>query len=803
MVRTEQNGSRPAAPPHELSLDDLRQTLSRQRWVVLAVFASVVALAALATWLQRPVFESTASLQVDQQKDAGLSLVEKLNPLGGGGQGVIETDVFVLQSRQIAESVVDSLALTVVLAEPALPRDQVLRMVSVPRQAKDGTWELERQPSGAYAVRPKEDAPMAGTPAQVAVGAPFSLGGAVLQLAPQVARLRPAKVVVRVQPYRATVEALQKRLDVSRPTGPAQVVLVHYESTDPHLVAAVPNAVLDNFIRYRSGVTRTQSGSTVAFLREQVASYEGQLRGAEGRLRSFREQAQVVSPKDEATEQVHRLAELQARRDEVQSERDALVSLLARVEAASAAARPGDPSPYRQLVSFPVFLSNRAVQDLLQSITQQENTRAELLVRRTSANVDVEGIDTRIHDLEGQLFQIASSYRRSLDNELSSLNANLGRFGSQLEQIPAREVEFARLSRQQKLLEEIYTLLQTRLKEAEIKQAVDPGDLRVIDTAIVPEHPFSPRPVRNLALAVFLGLMLGAGAGFAREALDRRIRTPEQVETLTSGVPILGTIPRIRVAPALAAVGATGNGNGNGRRSGHALTSGTPALLESRLVTHRDPSGAVSEAYRALRTSLTFSSMDRALKALVFTSPMPGDGKSTSSSNLAITLAQQGSRTLLVDADLRRGLLHGIFGLQQSPGLTHLLMGSATLDEVLQEVPTPGASQPLYVIGSGVFPPNPSELLGSARMKKVVDELRERFDMVIFDAPPLNLVTDAAVLGRWADASILVTRAGTTHKAALKHAADQLSRLHVPVAGVVLNDFASTGSSYGYYGAGK
>jgi tyrosine-protein kinase Etk/Wzc len=521
-----------------------------------------------------------------------------------------------------------------------------------------------------------------------------------------------------------------------------------------------------------------------------VQSYETELRGAEEQLRTFRERNQVVSLTDEASEQVKRLAELQAQRDALRSERDALAELLAQTN--GGAATGSQTAAYRQLSSFPVFLSNQAVQNILQSLTELENERAKLLVQRTAENLDVQGVNQRIRELELQLYQIAVNYHRSLDSQVASVESALGRFGAQLEEIPAREVQFARLSREQTLLAEIYNLLHTRLKEAELKEAVEPGNVQTIDTALVPDRPISPRPLRNLAMALVGGLVLGMVGALTRETMDTKVRSKEDVHALSGGMPVLGTIPRIQMD---AAPGS--NGNGKRVRVPKIVSLSPDEFLRERLVTQHDPQSPAAEAYRALRTSITFAGVGRNTQALVVTSAMPGDGKSTSSSNLAIAFTQQGLRTLLIDADLRRGLLHKVFDMPQDPGLTHVLMGRAALDDAIRDTGVGPADTPLHFLPAGVFPPNPAELLGSERMRVLVADLRKRYDILVFDAPPLNLVTDASVLGTITDATLLVARAGVTDRRALHHAAAQLHQLGSSVSGIVLNDFDS-GKAYGY-----
>jgi capsular exopolysaccharide synthesis family protein len=786
----EKNGSRPSGG--ELKLKDVWSVLAERRWLVLGVALSVFLLIAAYTFLQPPSYAGRTTVRIDDEDDR-LSLLADLGPLaGGGGQGRIETEMLVLQSRQIAEAVVDSLKLQVELLEPRVRRDRVLLVHEAGREVQPRTVELVHAGSGVYRVRHDGPAPVTGPAAeQMRIGETARLGDLMVELSPRLAENPPERIRFRVRPFGMASAAVQNDIEVMRPNPYAQILSIRYRDTDPFLAAAVPNAAAASFIRHKSTHARSTSTGTVGFLREQVASYEEQLRSAEADLRAYREQMLIVSPRDEASEQVRRLAELRARRDELQSESEALSRLLDRVRTAPSSAE-GGRSPYRQLASFPVFLSNRAVQDLLQSITQLENQRSQLLIQRTPQSIDVAGLNERIEEMELQLLHTAMSYQESLRSQLGSLDGNLARFGAMLETVPAREVEYARLLRQQALLEELYTLLQTRLKEAEIREAVVPSNVRVVDAALVPDRPVSPNPVVNLTLALILGLVLGSGAAMARAALDTKVRSREDAEQVTDGLPVLGMIPRIQLASGVAA-------GARWLRPTRAAAPPTDRMLAERLVTRENPRSPASEAYRALRTNITFSRAGRAPQLLVVTSAMPGDGKSTSASNLAITLARQGTRTLLVDCDLRRGHLHRAFGGRQDPGFTHVLMGHVPLEEAVQEISLDGAENPLHLLSSGVLPPNPAELLSSESMKQLLQTMRGAYETVIIDAPPINLVTDAAILGLAADATVLVARSGTTDRGALEHAVTQLRHLHVKLGGIILNDLDA--DHVGYYGA--
>lgn len=773
----------------EIEIRRLWHVILRNRWLVLGIAVVFVGAAALFSALQTPVYQSEATVLINQE-EPGLDLLSKMVPAGLGavaglgGADNIQTDLGILRSRQVAEAVVDSLALQVALIDPNSSRAKVLQVLDAAPTDQGGVYRLELRDDGLYDFVVEEGGRLPGLPSRVEVGRPFRVGEFTLALAPALRTSLPEHIQFAIKPFRTTVGEVREDLRVTRESSGAQIVGIQFRHPDPLLAAAVPNVVTESFVRYKSRVNKAESNSTIDFLQDQLVTYEEDLRNAEATLQDFREQAQIVEPKTQATEQVRRLAEMQADRDAIQTERESLRRLLTRIEAEPVG--QSETSPYRQLAAFPSFISNGSVQDILQSLIQLENERAELLVRRTRENVDVQGIDRRVRELELQLYQMARNYLEGLDNRVVSLDALLARFADQLELVPSREVEFLRLTREQRLLEEVYTLLQTNLKEAQIQAAAEPANVQVIDSALVPEDPVYPKPFLYLFLAGVVGLIVGGSGALVREFLDPKVHSREDVLDATSGLPVLGTIPR-----------ATHTGNGSRRGSAWRRVPARTVAGE-RLVTRDDPRNPLAEAYRTLRTNIVLADVGADVQVLVVTSAAAEDGKSTCASNLAVTLAQQGSRTLLVDTDLRKGTLHTVFGVPRDPGLAEVLTGGVPLESAVREIAVDVDGSSLHVLSTGDLPPNPAEVLGSARMHQLLERLRASYDAVILDAPPLNLVSDAAVLGKVADHVILVARVGATDKKALQDAVDQLHRLRISVAGVVLNGL---GSPHEYYGS--
>jgi len=286
----------------------------------------------------------------------------------------------------------------------------------------------------------------------------------------------------------------------------------------------------------------------------------------------------------------------------------------------------------------------------------------------------------------------------------------------------------------------------------------------------------------NLMLGFILGAGLGISLSSLREYLDNTVKTVEDIERKHQHV--LGIIP------------ALDDGNVDKQKK---LTSipwqREVQTIKRRIITQEDPKSPISEAYRSLRTSILYSSPDKPIKSMIVSSPGPGEGKTTTTANLAMTFAHMGKKTLLIDADLRRPVLHHVFSLEKSPGLTDYLTNKMSDFSTLAQATE---TKNLFVCTSGINPPNPSELLGSERMAQLIDSLEQDWDIILLDSPPMVAVTDATIISREIDAMILVVHSGKTNKQSFERTISTLKNINVPLVGVVLNSVTSK-SSYGSY----
>jgi capsular exopolysaccharide synthesis family protein len=314
----------------------------------------------------------------------------------------------------------------------------------------------------------------------------------------------------------------------------------------------------------------------------------------------------------------------------------------------------------------------------------------------------------------------------------------------------------------------LYATLADKLEQLRINEQLEVGSGRVVSAAIADPSPVSPKPVRNGALGLAVGLVFGLGMAFLSEYLDNTIKSTEEAEKLY-GVPVLGHIPSEQFE------------KGEKRR----LT----------IVQH--PGSPAAEAYRVLRNSLDFINFQHDIKTLIITSAAPGEGKSTVAANLAAGLAQAGKKVVLVSCDFRRPTTEQFFGVQNLIGLSDVLTGVNSLKSALQR---PGDEQ-LLVLTAGKMPPNPSELLGSEKMRDLLESLKEWGDWIIIDTPPLLAVADPAAVARWADGVLLVSRGGVSTREAAKKARELLDKVGARIIGAVVwgLEEAGSGRGYGYY----
>jgi len=530
-------------------------------------------------------------------------------------------------------------------------------------------------------------------------------------------------------------------------------------------------------VRKRLEAEKAGARTTVVLLRKQLDTLGGEMVIREQSVSSFLRENKIISVENEALQRTAEIQRLQELRVTASTDRQALLASLNTLLRATDTA--DGRQAYERLLSVPAFarqLNTSSPSSIaIERLRVQEDNRANLLRRLGPNDPDVKSVERQIATSKRDIEMTTRTYADGLGEQVRALDARIATLREAVQLLPAQQVEYQRLLREQKGVEDIMNQVQGRLKEAEITAAVQDSTAQVLDRAELPGGSLGTSKPVIFAVALFAGLLIGVLVAFARDWLDTTVHNEQDVMAIVRA-PVIGIIPNLR-QDALTS-------------RARALVSGefsSKTLAAAKPVREVESQTMAAEAYRALRTNLSYVSPAKPPRVIVVTSALSGDGKTTSASNLAVTLAQQNKRVLLIDAETRRGNMHTLFGIEATPGFFDLLYGQATPGECIRRVSLEGTGH-LDVLPSGGMPnANAADLLVASRLAPFFERLRMQYDYVLIDTPPLNLFTDAALIGAHADATLLVARADRTERQALKFAVLQLQHVQANLAGAILN----------------
>jgi polysaccharide biosynthesis transport protein len=559
----------------------------------------------------------------------------------------------------------------------------------------------------------------------------------------------------------------------------SRLMEVSYESTDPVLAARILNAHLDNFkaqniqSRYEATLEATR------FLTSQLNELKLTVKQSEDARINYERQNQIWSVDDKSNITTQRLADLDKQLTDAQGE-------TLKKQALYEYAKAGDIDAVPEIRSDPLLQDlQKKRADLAVQFTEAVNQYGPNFPKVLRLQAQIKEVDDQVaRESKGIVLQLESDYREAKQRE-ELIRQALEVQKAETNNMAEKMVQYNILKRESEADKTLYEGLLTKLKEAGISEGLKSSNLRVVDPAMIPSYPARPAKARNIALAFLVGLVGGIGLALLREYLDNTVKTPDDIETLTR-------------LPSLAVVPAFGDGGSRKRRMGFfggPSTNGHEKRIE--LVAQHLPKSQMSEAFRALRTALLLSQPDHPPQVILVTSALPREGKTTAAANLAVTLAQLGDKTVLVDADLRKpgvGRLLNL-GTGKYAGLSSYLAGVSTLD--LVTVPHPAIPN-LAAIPTGPLPPNPADLLSSHKLADAIAELRTKYKFVVIDSPPIMAATDAVILSVQADGVLLVVRSGETPKEAFTRTRDLLISVKSRLLGVVLNAVDASAPDYYY-----
>lgn len=789
---------------------------ARRRWgLILACVVVSMAAAIAVTALMPATYEATTLLRLDPKFTALPDMLDGL-----ASSEMIATELQFLDARSVAADVVREKGLQVALVEPAgISRDSVVRVVTIvpnvpparlllDREGDGWALTAESDPGWTQIFRPRAAASYGPLHQHVQATGEIAVPGATLLLLPMALGIDHLELTLLSEDD--AVKALRRHLKFDRPDREADIISMRYRGSNPEALRDVLNTYAGHFIARREGLRKTENRSAVVSLREQIDTLTRALTTAEDTLRAFRETNQMVRADVAASDQVDRAIRVQTERDSLETQRGALAALLASAQRDSIV-DPGVPNEYSRLIGATSLVNSPAAAELVRALEAAEADRSALLILRKPDDPDIQALATRIQTINQRIEAFVATNLGAIEKQIAGDDKVLASYRQQLSRIPSSEVQLVRRERGVNTLADMMASLQSRLKEAEVSQGIEDPTLQIADTAVVPERPIWPVVPLNLLAGVIFGLVVGVALAIWRALRDRSVWTRSDVAA-ASGLGVIAVIPHVRLPrlwrrrklesqPAAPRV----SGNGAAPSARRAKPPRTSVALLAGL-----PGGApVLEAYTRLALAVRRGGSDGGAqpgalpRRILVTSAMPGDGKSTSARHLAATLALQGYKVLLIDADLRRGAARKKSGNGATvPGFAETLASHSTLDHAIQTLHVAEGTT-IDVVPAGHTRDDMVGLLADPHLANALDHAAATYECIVLDGPPV-LVADIALLAAVADGVVLVVRAERTDADALRIATQQLVTVGAPLIGVLLNDVdlrraARYDSELGYY----
>jgi tyrosine-protein kinase Etk/Wzc len=730
------------------SVQDYFAIILRGKKIVLWVWIGVFTMFALYVLFARRVYQSSATILIDKQANSSTLMTDLM---GLGSEKNIMNEMEILKSRSIAEIVAKKLLDKRFLDDSLRTPIQIIQF--------EGQVQTENEKMEA--------------------------------------------VIERIQDA-VKFEAMKD----------ADVIKITTKSPNPEEAALLTNLYSESYYERNLRTSRLKYSSARQFLSEQLKKRQEQLTGAELALQNYMEGSGMVYLDEEAKKLIDQISSAQASRDALAVDIEAGTQHLNSYQKELARQEP----EVARLIQSADDSYIRLIQEQLAKL----EVSRDLTLSQKQQTADKSQVDARFQEIENQirslranldkrtadflrsgfpsdgggkdgvspasfLSQMKQKYFEAklqlggLKAKKSALDSVIRKYDKNFGLIPKKSMQFAQLQRTRLSEEKTYLMIEEKFNEASIAEQSQFGYLDIVDRAIASNKPVSPKIMLNLLAGLILGLVLGISAVLFRDHIDSRIQKPEDLKKI--GLPPLGVI--MLMNEEITKLGGKMKIDVDGK------------MIDAHLITHTNPFSSIAEAYRQLRTNVQYSRIDSSMCTILVTSANPTEGKSTTLSNLAIAFAQAGKKVLMVDTDFRKPNLHTEFDLEQSPGITDVLFNTSELKAAIQHT----VIKNLDLLCCGTIPPNPSELLGSASMKAFIDKLKEKYDMVLFDSPPVLAVTDSSILSTLVEGVIVVASAGQTRTDSFFRTMESLEGVRANVLGVVLNNFdlrSAYGSYYGY-----
>ncbi|MGB8953097.1 MAG: polysaccharide biosynthesis tyrosine autokinase [Candidatus Aminicenantales bacterium] len=725
----------------EVDLLEYWRIILKRKWVIVSAVAALVALAAIFSFTATPLYKAKASILIEEQGSNILNIQDLLNSssyYNSDFKGTyFNTQLKLLTSRSLAERVVKKLSLA---SRPEFQNNRNFRagLLTAIKNVLSFRWIFSVQ---------KPDSAEESTLAEP-------------------------------DPYAFYANGLLRDLSVE-PVPETQLVEVGYTSPYSQLSAEITNTFVEEFINYSVERRFEATQQTSEFLNEQIAQLREDLATKERELQKYGEEKKLILNEKESNV-VSKFNEVSTAYTEAQIERIRAETVWRELS-------------NLKLNAIPLFVNNPLIQSLKTNYAQlksefEEKSKTfkpeypEMIQLRAKLDSVKNELEMEIQKAVGAAesdYRAAQRKENSLLALLEAQRVDVVKMNNNRILYKSLEIE---VENKRNLLNSLVAKQNETLVSAKLG-GLSTSNIKIVDRALVPEHPVSPNTQRNLIVALLLGLIGGIGLAFFTEFLDNTIKGPEDLEKLAN-LPSLGVIPYFssngfkKKSPYY-----SGYDSLYGQKTGD-KGDGLPAISEIELINHLFPRLSISEDYRTIRTSIMFSHADNTVKTIVVTSSSPQEGKSATLANLAISFSQLGEKVLAVDADLRKPRLHKIFKVRNINGLSGYLKGRVALEEAIQKT----AIHNFWLLPSGPLPPNPAELLNSRMMKELIRILKEKFNVVLIDTPPVLAVIDPVIVSSLTDSTVIVLRMGKTMRRPFLKTVEELRKAKADIIGVIFNE---------------
>ncbi len=721
----------------QINLRDYLYVIQKRRWTVITVFAVIVITVAILTFTATPIYEATARLIIDKENPNVVSIQEVMS-VDASGSDYYQTQYKIIESRTVARKVVRRLNLDKSEEFFPKPKDDLISNLKRSIQETIAFWK----DSITSLLRTGDES------------IPKTLEG--------------------FEPDSPLVSDFIKRIKVS-PIRNSRLVDVRFEGKDSVLAAKIVNTLADVYISQNLETKLRAVQDAVKWLHNRIEEERKKVEKAEQALLRYKEKHSIITDFSSDVENItaQKLAHLNTQVVEAESNR-----VEAETRYKQAMVLTGTPD---MLDSIPEVLNNELIRQIKSMEIELFKRMSELSKKYGQKHPRMVAIESELNTLQKRRTQEVSRVINSLKNEYkvalakeNSLKAALAKQKKESLELNQKAIQYGVLRRESESARYMYELLIKRFKETSLTEDMKTGNIRIVDRAEVPEYPIKPKKKLNILLAIIVSLLTGTGLAFFFEYLDNTIKLPEEVEKHLN-IPFLGSTPLFSTKNKWNIRGDT----------------------SPELVAFNYPRSTASELYRSIRTNILFSSAESVPQVILITGVGPQEGKTITTANLAVTMAQADSKIVILDCDMRRANVHKVFGTANDHGISNLLVGNSNMREAILHTRIPN----LDVIPCGPIPPNPSELLGSTRMTTLLNSLRKHYAHILIDSPPSIAVTDAVVLSKSVDGVILVIRAGYTAKEIIKSGIVQFAAVGTHILGAVLNgvDMSRDRYHYQYY----